>query len=499
MFICSVRRSLCSGLFPLLIKFLPKYYTAACPAFGPEPDLRYSVGLLPLRRCELSVPDVAAGRSASGILLLGSNTTTRVIVLLQIAVGLGAFYVAYLWDADSSPHISRSRDGRRRHHFCDVGVHLRLYDGELLCPDRRLPVRAAARNRAPRGHAEEADGGQGRSRTGQRRQVRIPGQDEPRAAHAAQRRHRLQRDPARRCRTRRPRRADLATCRRSAPPASICCRWSTTSSTYPRSRPARWTCSSRISTSTSSSTRWRSTAGRWPPRTPTHSSSIVAPMPVGHGASRCHKAAAGRPQPRSAMPQSSRTTARSRCGCVATAPASGDWIEIAVVDTGVGISQEQQKASVLQVHAGQRQDRIQVWRHGAWIVAQPQPMPVDGRRYHGRERAGQGLLLHHPPAGQSPQDAEHADMRSIADDETGASDAHGEHAPNGSSGYRRTSSQRPGRKRRILIVDDDRAFLELAERLLIRKASASICHRQRPRSSCNLPARPGPMSCCSTS
>ena len=83
---------------------------------------------------------------------------------------------------------------------------------------------------------------------GQPHQERVPRQHEPRAAHAAERHHRLQRDaaggggrtPARRTRS--------PTSRRSTPRASTCSPSSTTSSTCRRSRPGRWSCTSRPST-----------------------------------------------------------------------------------------------------------------------------------------------------------------------------------------------------------------------------------------------------------
>ena len=101
---------------------------------------------------------------------------------------------------------------------------------------------AAPRQRRPRR-------GPRAGRGGQPGQEHVPGQHEPRAAHAPERHHRLQRAapgagaPGRSRRTRRP------TWRRSAGPASTCWRSSTTSSTSPRSRPAR--CSSCPRTSAS--------------------------------------------------------------------------------------------------------------------------------------------------------------------------------------------------------------------------------------------------------
>ena len=67
----------------------------------------------------------------------------------------------------------------------------------------------------------------------------VPRQHEPRAAHAAQRHHRLQRDAAGGGRGPRRRGDRIPDLRRSSAPAGICSRSSTTSSTSRRSRPGK--------------------------------------------------------------------------------------------------------------------------------------------------------------------------------------------------------------------------------------------------------------------
>ena len=100
---------------------------------------------------------------------------------------------------------------------------------------RRLQRHAGADPGARR----RAHGGQGGGRAGQPHQERLPGQHEPRAAHAAQRHHRLQRDAAGGGRGHRQRGGRRPTSRRSTARASTCWPSSTTSSTSPRSRPGK--------------------------------------------------------------------------------------------------------------------------------------------------------------------------------------------------------------------------------------------------------------------
>ena len=97
--------------------------------------------------------------------------------------------------------------------------------------------RDRARPRGPRGEG-------GPARPELEVQVGVPGQHEPRAAHAAE----LAADPladAGRERRRQPApRSRSSSPRPSTPPATTCSRSSTTSSTCPRSRPARWSSTS---------------------------------------------------------------------------------------------------------------------------------------------------------------------------------------------------------------------------------------------------------------
>ena len=77
-----------------------------------------------------------------------------------------------------------------------------------------------------------------------------------------------------------------------------------------------------------------------------------------------------------------------------------DWVTLAVADTGIGMTPEQmgklfQEFSQAILHHGE-----QIRRHGPWARDQPALLPDDGRRHHGRERAGQGLGVHRALAGR---------------------------------------------------------------------------------------------------
>ena len=111
---------------------------------------------------------------------------------------------------------------------------------------RPRPEAAGRVRRRPRRHRTQAL--RAVAAAGQPRQERLPGQHEPRAAHAAQRHPGLLRDAAGRGGRAETGRASAPTWKRSTAPASTCSRSSTTSSICRRSKPARWSCFWRAST-----------------------------------------------------------------------------------------------------------------------------------------------------------------------------------------------------------------------------------------------------------
>ena len=79
--------------------------------------------------------------------------------------------------------------------FCD---RLYVVDGDILCQHHVHALRTRTRGRTSRGDRDSARPSQGTGGCGQSRQIDLPLQDEPRVSHSAQRRDRLQRNPARR-------------------------------------------------------------------------------------------------------------------------------------------------------------------------------------------------------------------------------------------------------------------------------------------------------------
>ena len=77
-----------------------------------------------------------------------------------------------------------------------------------------------------------------------------------------------------------------------------------------------------------------------------------------------------------------------------------DWIELAVADTGIGMTAEAAGETVPGIHPGRRHDRAALRRHRARPCPLAQARAHDGRRRDRGERAGQGLGIHRAPAGR---------------------------------------------------------------------------------------------------
>jgi signal transduction histidine kinase len=82
-----------------------------------------------------------------------------------------------------------------------------------------------------------------------------------------------------------------------------------------------------------------------------------------------------------------------------TTEAGQGWVDFAVSDSGIGMTEEQ--LGVPGILAGGRVDHAAIRRHRARACDQPQALPADGRRHNRDERAGRGVDLHRPPAGRS--------------------------------------------------------------------------------------------------
>ena len=234
----------------------------------------------------------------------------------------------------------RLRLGRHRHHRAQAARGAADREREAAEGDGRRPALLAADARAPdpaaRRSGREIRRGEGPRRGGQPGQVGIPRQHEPRAAHAAQRHHRLLRDHGvRHVRPARRREISSNTAATSARAGATCSTSSTTFSTCRRSRPAARSSSPRRSSSTPS----------WPTRC-----ALVA--------ARARREAARHRWPRSSRrsgcsadrralkqiilnllsnavkftPDGGRITVRAR--------AVGGYVNIAIEDTGIGIPKD---------------------------------------------------------------------------------------------------------------------------------------------------------------
>ena len=78
-----------------------------------------------------------------------------------------------------------------------------------------------------------------------------------------------------------------------------------------------------------------------------------------------------------------------------------DWIELAVADTGIGMTAGAAGEAVRGIHPGRCHDRAALRRHRARPCHHPQARAHDGRRRDGDERAGQRLGVYGAPAGRA--------------------------------------------------------------------------------------------------
>lgn len=160
---------------------------------------------------------------------------------------------------------------------------------------------------------------------------------------------------------------------------------------------------------------------------------------------------------------------------------NGDWMEIAVADTGIGISQEQQK--VLFSNFTQASSKIAAVYGGTGLgLSLSQNLcRLMGGRIEIESEPGKGSLFTirlpaqveqaaaEPIISTLPLPLRHKQAGFPADGEAEADEAAAGRA--GSSRDATIPDQRP----RLLVVDDDRSFLELAERLFAREGYTPIC------------------------
>ncbi|WP_156460329.1 ATP-binding protein [Devosia sp. Root635] len=161
---------------------------------------------------------------------------------------------------------------------------------------------------------------------------------------------------------------------------------------------------------------------------------------------------------------------------------NGEWMEIAVADTGIGISQDQQKAlfsnftqanskiaavyggtglglslsqNLCRLMGGQIEIESELGKGSRFTIRVPS---------HGEQAAPEPVAsLIVPPRQSAPED------EFIAESEADAGERKAGFA--GMSGHAVNHDRRP----RLLVVDDDRSFLELAERLFMKEDYTPIC------------------------
>ena len=111
-----------------------------------------------------------------------------------------------------------------------------------------------------------------------------------------------------------------------------------------------------------------------------------------------HAAAANPAQPVEQCLQVHQRGRGQACGR-ARWPMDGDWIELAVADTGIGMTPEQQAKLFEEFSQADSHDRAALRRHRSRPRHHPQARAHDGRRRDGGERAGQGIGVHRAPTG----------------------------------------------------------------------------------------------------
>jgi signal transduction histidine kinase/CheY-like chemotaxis protein len=141
----------------------------------------------------------------------------------------------------------------------------------------------------------------------------------------------------------------------------------------------------------------------------------------------------------------------------------GDWIEIAVIDTGVGISPDQQDALFSKFTQANAKIASKFGGTGLGLSLSRNLCQLMGGDITVESQLNKGSRFTiRLPASAKPQAAEPPDIATTVSD---ASKCQGRVGA-------LVTSQTMGRteaKQRVLIVDDDRAFLELVERLLIKE------------------------------
>ena len=163
---------------------------------------------------------------------------------------------------------------------------------------------------------------------------------------------------------------------------------------------------------------------------------------------------------------------------------SGDWMEIAVADTGIGISHEQQKALFSNFTQASAKIAAVYGGTGLGLSLSQNLCRLMGGRIEIESELGKGsrftirlpAQVEHPAAEPVampltlPQRARQT-VEYSEEEEAHAEAGEHEAGRSGANGRAVGPDPRP----RLLVVDDDRNFLELAERLFAREGFTPIC------------------------
>ena len=160
---------------------------------------------------------------------------------------------------------------------------------------------------------------------------------------------------------------------------------------------------------------------------------------------------------------------------------SGDWMEIAVADTGIGISREQQQALFSNFTQASSKIAAVYGGTGLGLSLSQNLCRLMGGQIEVKSELGKGsrFTIRLPAQGElaAPDPAPAVAVTRRAQDEDaffaeGQADAGPvKGGPAGKDG----SALGHDKRQRLLVVDDDRNFLELAERLFTREGYTPIC------------------------
>ena len=161
---------------------------------------------------------------------------------------------------------------------------------------------------------------------------------------------------------------------------------------------------------------------------------------------------------------------------------NADWLEIAVIDTGIGISREQQNALFSNFTQANSKIAAVYGGTGLGLSLSQNLCRLMGGQIEIESELGKGsrFTIRVPAQGEQPAAEPAAPMAGLArpvardDDFLAESEAEvGQRRAGfaGMSGHTPNHDKRP----RLLVVDDDRSFLELAERLFIKEDYTPIC------------------------